>query len=164
MKAIFFFSLFFINSLIYAQRDFQDDIHKKINVVEIELINILSQNTYIIYGTKHSMLLILKKEDAYFEFVYTDFGKGFELTNVDHLPKKVFQEVFNSNNYTKGYIDFHSKFYENCEFEALGDTSYFSYNRGFQNRYCEYILTTLTDNIPANKCVFKEIFFKYMGL
>ncbi|SEH85015.1 hypothetical protein SAMN02927937_01757 [Paenimyroides aquimaris] len=137
MKKIIF--IFLVTSVCHSQEItyFKD----KVDYIENELSNLLKDREYIIYGTIHKMHLILKKNDDFYQFIFTNNTNNMYLSDINILGSNCLELVFNKLSYTKGIIDTDSDFYRNNPIEILvGDPLYFSYNLDYKNRYCEYFI------------------------
>src|SRR5690554_6997772 len=115
MKKIIF--IFLLTSVCYSQEItyFKD----KVDNVENELSNLLSDREYIIYGTIHKMHLILKKDDDFYQFIFTNDVNNMYLSDINILRGNCLELVFNKLSYTEGIINTDSDFYKNNPIEIL---------------------------------------------
>lgn len=165
MKHIFSFLVILLISFnATAQIEIRDFFREKINSIENEFKNILTNNSYVLYGTSNKMFLFIKKDQDYLVFEYCDNNGIYELLDFKIEKHVMAEKLFKKENYEKGYLDFNSDFYlKNNSATATGLPTYFKY-KVLDEVYCEYILSVITNPVPMNKDVYRYISFKILKM
>lgn len=163
MKNITIFILLLLNSFLFAQQETCEFFNKKIQTVEKDLKNIISDNKYIIYCTPYKLHLFLEKENEYYEFIYLDNNDKFELFDLKINKDSIINHVFDTNKYEKGYVDMYSKFYEDEPEIVNGLPTYFSFTIK-NKKYSEYVLSVMFKPVPMDLEVYRYLSYKIIGL
>ena len=163
MKKFISTLLFMASGVIFGQGLHQTFL-SDIDSVNEDLEYFLNHNKYIVYATSSKILYIVKTQNNYSGLIYEKHENEFKLKTVIPLKDKILNDVFDTKNYQKGFIDIESDFYKNGIRNINGNPTYFSYVLNTHEKYCEYLLSIIIDPVPLDKKVFNYISLLFLEL
>ncbi len=163
MKSVLFAFLLlscFASAQIEFKHGFEDNIKPVLALHEKQL----SSNKFIIYCSQYVLFLYIADHDNIYKYHYNlksnVEGSKLELLNICVIEDPIVSELFNYNNYVKGYIDNDSEFYKTNEIKiSNGPPIYFSINDSLNSNYATYILAFMRNPVPIQKDIWWYISF-----